>query len=86
MGRTQRTLPALMLFKQPFFTAMMENNIFYHMYYLPYVDYSVNLPSCLSHYRDVYIKNLKRNNSWFEYRLWRRGKQYPLLKSDVRYR
>lgn len=67
--------------------SMMEQNIFYAMYYLPYVDYSVNLPAYLSFYRDEYLKKLRRNQSEVEYKKWRWfAKEYFLMKSDVRYK
>ena len=70
MGRSTMNFMGTMLFKQAYFTSMMEQNIFYHMYYLPYVDYGVSLPAYLSFFRDEYLGKLKRNNSELEYKKW----------------
>jgi len=87
MGRSTTSFLGVVLYNQPYFTSMMEQNIFYHMYYMAYVDYAVSLPAYLSFYRDQYLKNLKRNNSWLEYKLWRsKNKEYALMKLDMKYK
>lgn len=62
---------AVILFKQPYFRSMQEQNIIYHMYYLPYIDYAVDLPSYASCYRDRFVPTLKKNNSMMAYALWK---------------
>jgi hypothetical protein len=87
MGNSVSNFVGTVLFKQPYFTTMMEHNIFYHMYYLPYVDYAVNLPAYLSFYRDEYLKKLKRNHWELDYKKWRWfEKEYSMMKMDVRYK
>jgi len=57
------------------------------MYYLPYMDYGLNLPSYLNFFRDNYLKQLKRRHSWFEYKMWRsKYKEFKLMRIDVRYK
>jgi hypothetical protein len=86
MGRSSMSFVGTVLFKKPYFTSMFEQNIFYHMYYLPYVDYAVSLPAYLSFYRDSYLEKLKRHHSWLGYKLWRSiNKDYSLVKVDIKY-
>lgn len=87
MGNSVSNFVGTVLFKQPYFTTMMEQNIFYHMYYLPYVDYAVNLPAYLSFFRDEYLKKLKRNHWELDYKKWRWfEKEYSLMRMDLRYK
>ncbi len=51
MGLSFFSFYSNILFKLPHFQAMLKLNIFYHQFYLPYLDYT-NLPVYLSTYRD----------------------------------
>ncbi len=55
------------------------------MYYLPYMDYSVDLPTCVTYYRDGYIQKLKTNHSWLAYKLWVYRQPFKLMKMDLKY-
>lgn len=47
MGKAMMSFLGTALYKKPHFQAMLDKGIFWHGYYLPYMDYSSNLPSYL---------------------------------------
>lgn len=70
MGRAQLSFIGTVLYKQPHFQAMLDKNIFWHGYYLPYMDYSCNVPSFLGCLGKVRVKMMK-NNSYYSYIYWK---------------
>lgn len=86
MATSRMSFVGTVFYRQPYFRSMLEMNVFYHSYYLPYMDYADSGPSFLAAYRELYSK-IKKNNSLISYCKWRYlTKKYKLVARDLRYK